>query len=182
MRKVILTFGVLAVLFAFSAKAIDSPNAGSGTYVTAADVKASLGKTDLSKTSDTIIRMIDVGNANVGVAIVHRPKAAKGQAGNALRHTKVIEVYYVVEGRAVMVTGGKLLDAKPFPLAVQEADSFGPSLQGSSADPAGSETRTIGPGDIVFVPAGTTHYFSEIPLDLTYLVYRFDPTKVAKTH
>jgi mannose-6-phosphate isomerase-like protein (cupin superfamily) len=168
-------------LITFSAQATDSPSTGSATFVSATDVKAALAKADPTKTSDNIVRMIDERSANVGVAVVHRPKAPKGQAGNALQHSKVIEVYYVLEGRAVMVTGGKLLNATPLALAAEQADSFGPSLQGA-ADPAGSQSRTIGPGDIVFVPAGMTHYFSEIPDNLTYLVYRIDPVKVAPLH
>jgi mannose-6-phosphate isomerase-like protein (cupin superfamily) len=126
--------------------------------------------------------MIDAGNANVGVAVVHRPIAAKGQGGDPMQHANVIEIYYVLEGRAVMVTGGKVLNPRPFVQAIVDASSVGPSIRGPSADLAGSESKPIGPGDIIFIPVGTVHYLSEVTEPVTFLVYRIDPNKVTTTH
>ena len=180
MRKVIVTFGTFTLLFAFSTRATDAPSVRPGTYVAATEIKDALSKTDLSQRSDAVLRMFDAGNANIGVAVVHRPKAGKGMAGDAMRHSAVIEIYYVLQGRATMMTGGTVLDAKPFS-SVQESTGVGPSLRGTSVDTAGSEIRTIAPGDIIFVPVGAVHYISEVMEDLTLLVYRVDPMKVAKT-
>ena len=32
-------------------------------------------------------------------------------------------------------------------------------------------------GDIIIIPAGTPHSFSELDAPISYLVYRFEPTK-----
>jgi len=182
MWKAILTFGVLAVLGGFSAKATDAPVGGQGNYVSAADIQAVMGKVNLKKNSDTILRMIDVGNAHVGVALIHRPKAAKGQAGDAMQHSALVEIYYVVSGHMVMVTGGKLVDAKPVLADAMERNSLASSMRGNTIDPAGAETKTVGPGDIVFVPINTPHLISEILDDVTILIYRIDATNQATLH
>ena len=39
----------------------------------------------------------------------------------------------------------------------------------------GAVTRRVAEGDIVIIPAGTPHYFSEIPESITYTVVRFYP-------
>jgi mannose-6-phosphate isomerase-like protein (cupin superfamily) len=183
MRKTILFFGVLVMLFAFSTQATDAPTGvGVGNYVSASEVKDVLTKVNLNKISDTVTRMIDGGNANVGVAVLHRPKSPKGQAGPPMLHSALIEIYYVVEGRMVMVTGGKLLNPKPVAGPNLERNSLGPSTTGSGGDPTGGQTTTMGPGDIMFVPAGTVHYIDEIMEPVTILDYRIDATKQNTLH
>ena len=39
----------------------------------------------------------------------------------------------------------------------------------------GGEARRVKPGDIIIVPAGTPHSFSELDGPISYLVYRFEP-------
>jgi quercetin dioxygenase-like cupin family protein len=39
----------------------------------------------------------------------------------------------------------------------------------------GGVTRRVAEGDIIIVPAGTPHYFSEIPESITYTIVRIDP-------
>src|SRR5438552_1357756 len=58
-------------------------------------------------TADVLMRVADVGNARVGVAVVRR----SGPDQNALIHLKVTEVYIVREGSGTLVTGGTLADA-----------------------------------------------------------------------
>ena len=41
----------------------------------------------------------------------------------------------------------------------------------------GAVTRQVPVGDIIIVPAGTPHYFSEIPESITDTVVRFYPTR-----
>ena len=36
-------------------------------------------------------------------------------------------------------------------------------------------TRQIAAGDIIIIPAGTPHYFSEVSESITYTVVRIDP-------
>ena len=46
----------------------------------------------------------------------------------------------------------------------------------------GGETRQIGEGDVIIIPAGTPHYFSDIPESITYTVVRIDPSQGLTLH
>ena len=46
------------------------------------------------------------GEYNVGLGIIHRAKMAAGNSIAGLVHSKITEVYHIVEGNATIVTGG----------------------------------------------------------------------------
>ena len=171
MRTVLMP--VLAIQISLSTMA-DS-RATSATYVSAADVEATLAKAPPAAVSDQPIRMVDAGGYNVGVAVVSRPKSSK--QGAPVFHEKVTEVYHVIAGSGTLVTGGTLENPKPRPADAPEvAQVNGPSISGTAVH--GGETRRIKAGDVVIVPAGVVHWFSEIQESLTYVVIRMDPEKV----
>ena len=166
---------VLAILLALPTST--GPNPTSATFVTAADVQATLQKAPASAVSDQAIRMVDLGGLgyNVGVSVVSRPKSSI--QGGPVEHEKVTEVYHVIAGSGTLVTGGKLIGAKPRAAnAPQVAQLNGPSVFGTSVE--GGETRRISAGDVVIIPAGVNHWFTEIQESLTYIVVRVDPEKV----
>jgi mannose-6-phosphate isomerase-like protein (cupin superfamily) len=166
---------VIAILLALSTA--EGPKPTSATFVPAADVQATLQKAPPSAVSDQAIRMVDLGGLgyNVGVSVVSRPKSSI--QGGPVEHEKVTEVYHVIAGSGTLVTGGKLIGAKPRAAnAPQVAQLNGPSVFGTSVE--GGETRRISPGDVVIIPAGVNHWFTEIQESLTYIVVRFDPQKV----
>ncbi len=164
---------VLAVLFALSVAAENSPR--SATYVAAADVQATLKMAPPAAVSDQPIRTVDAGGYNVGVAVVSRPKTSR--QGAPVLHEKVTEIYHVLAGSGTLVTGGTLENPKPRPADSPEvAQINGPSVAGTAA--RGGETRRIAAGDVVIIPAGVVHWFSEIQESLTYVVIRVDPEKV----
>ena len=171
MRKSVLV--ILAVVFTMAAMA--GTKATSATYVPAADVEATLAKAPPDAVSDQPIRMVDAGGYNVGVAVVSRPKNSK--QGAPVEHDKVTEIYHVIAGSGTLVTGGTLENptSRP-PGATQVSQINGPSVTGTAVH--GGETRRIRAGDVVIVPAGVVHWFSEIQESLTYVVIRMDPEKV----
>jgi len=71
--------------------------------------------------------------------------------GPAAIHETETELFYVIEGSGTLITGGALVNGSPRP---------GGNLSGSSID--GGMPRRVGPGDIIFVAAGTPHFFSAI--------------------
>jgi len=75
----------------------------------------------------------------------------------------------VMEGSGTLVTGGSLEDPKPTDLTRLNA---GPSQTGTHR---GGVSRKVGPKDVIIVPAGMPHRFSELDGPITYLVYRFEP-------
>jgi mannose-6-phosphate isomerase-like protein (cupin superfamily) len=170
-----VTLSVLAVLFAVSTS--EEPNPTSATFVTASDVQATLQKAPAAAVSDQAIRMVDLGGLgyNVGVSVVSRPKSST--QGGPVEHEKVTEIYHVMAGSGTLVTGGKLIGGKPRAAnAPQVAQLNGPSVFGTSVE--GGETRRISVGDVVIIPAGVNHWFTDIQESLTYLIVRVDPGKV----
>ena len=39
----------------------------------------------------------------------------------------------------------------------------------------GGMVRQVNKGDIIIIPAGTPHYFSDVPESITYTIVRIDP-------
>jgi quercetin dioxygenase-like cupin family protein len=176
MQKILTIVLTLALSTAFQISAQNRPLPA--TDVTNADIQAALKKTASAAVSDQQLRVVDIGGEyNVGVGIIHRAKMAAGNSVAGLVHSKITEVYHIVEGNAAMVTGGVMKNAKESP-----ADSeivrvlAGPGFSGAIE---GGVSRKVGPGDVIIIPPGTPHGFSEITSDqIVYLVTRIDNHKV----
>jgi len=91
--------------------------------------------------------------------MVHASRRDK--AGIVEVHVKDADIIYVLEGSATFVTGGSVVDPKN--VASDE-------IRGSHID--GGEARQISQGDVIIVPAGTPHWFKEIPAPMTYYVVK----------
>jgi mannose-6-phosphate isomerase-like protein (cupin superfamily) len=165
---------VLAFILAL-AQAQSSPRPAIDVLSAAVDaVREGAPKTSVS---DIPIRVADMGGYNVGIYLVKRPKSTA--QGAILHDARVSEVYYMLEGAGTLVTGGKLVE--PQRLAADNAivtEIAGPSVTGSRIE--GGESRRIGKGDIVLIPAGLPHWWSELEGDIAYLVVRPDPDSLLK--
>lgn len=161
---------ILALLLAFAqsgAKPIPA------TDVKAGDIQATVKQEIAKSTTDTPIRTVDAGGHNVGIAVVYRPKGAKG---GAAFHDKVTEVYQVLEGSGTLVTGGTMVNPQRRANDAEDVTQLsGPGVSGTGIE--GGLSRRIGKGDMVIIPAGTPHWFSEIQETLTYTVVRIDPSR-----
>jgi mannose-6-phosphate isomerase-like protein (cupin superfamily) len=113
---------------------------------------------------DTLVRELDVAGHKVALAMLRRVKPET----SALIHSHVTEIYQIVRGTGVLMTGGSLKDGKPNDLTRVAAGL------GFSGLHEGGEARRVGPGDVVIVPQGTPHRFSELDGEIVYLTYRFD--------
>jgi glc operon protein GlcG len=91
--------------------------------------------------------------------MVHASRRDK--AGAVEVHEQDADIIYVLDGTATFVTGGTVVDGKT--IAPGE-------IRG--ADVKGGETRQIARGDVIIVPAGTPHWFKEVPGPLTYYVVK----------
>jgi mannose-6-phosphate isomerase-like protein (cupin superfamily) len=99
---------------------------------------------------------------------VFRPKS---QPGGAIRHeTSVTEVYYMLEGTATLVTGGKMPDEKS---TGASPNTKRPNFGGSRID--GGVTRKVVPGDVIIIPGNLPHWWSNLDSDIRYLIFRPDP-------
>src|SRR5262249_55028413 len=116
--------------------------------------------------SDRPIRIVDVGGYKGGVHGVFRPKAVKQDA--VLHETRVTEGYQMLDGVGTLVTGGQLVD-----LDKRTVGGVGKTFRGSRID--GGVSRRVVKGDIVIIPGGTPHWWSQLDGDITYLIIRPDP-------
>jgi glc operon protein GlcG len=85
----------------------------------------------------------------------------RDKAGVVEVHEQDADIIYVLDGSAVFVTGGEIVGGKT--IAPGE-------IRGT--DVKGGETRTISKGDVIIVPAGTPHWFKEVPGPLNYYVVK----------
>lgn len=154
---------ILALLLTLSAEQTQVP----ATYISKEEHEAVLQKQRTSNVVDQPIKASDVLGGKASVAMLHRVKPE----ANALIHDHVTETYYILSGSGTFVTGGSLGGAKPTDLTRVNA---GMSQTGTRI---GGVSQKVKPGDIVMVPAGTPHSFSELDGPISYLVYRFEPTQ-----
>lgn len=175
MRPMVL--GLAAVLLTL----IQAPTFSQGgsaslaTDVTAAEINTVLQ--NIAGGTDQQIKVVGMDKYNVGVGILHRGATKGGAPVAAINHERVSEVYYVVSGTGTLVTGGTVTGAKPLPpdgYLVKVA--VGPSNSGVFAQPA--QSRKVSAGDVVVIPPGVYHGFSDIPDHIDYVSVRIDPDKL----
>lgn len=149
-------------------------NPTTATDITHAEFTTVLKSMNPDGVSDQQIKVVDIGKYNVAVGILHRSGKAKQ---NAIAHSHITEIYYVIAGAGTFVTGGTMTDPSP---AAADGTTVkilvGPSTNGSGIN--GGQSRRIGAGDVVIVPPGVAHWFSAIEKDLDYLVFRVDADHV----
>jgi mannose-6-phosphate isomerase-like protein (cupin superfamily) len=159
---------MLTLLALMLGLAAGEQQAASGTFISADEIAATLKQSIANNTVDQPIKRADVpGGHKASLALLRRTKAET----SALIHDYVTEIYEIVEGSGTLVTGGMLEDAKPSDLTRLNA---GMSQTGVHR---GGESRKVKAKDVIIVPAGTAHRFSELDGPITYLVYRFEPKR-----
>jgi len=144
------------------------PPAAAGTFISADEIAATLKQSIANNVVDQPIKAADVpGGHKASLAMLRRTKAET----NALIHDQVTEIYQITEGSGTLVTGGSLEGATATDLTRLNA---GMSHTGVHR---GGESRRVKVNDVIIVPAGTAHRFSELDGPITYLVYRFEPKR-----
>jgi mannose-6-phosphate isomerase-like protein (cupin superfamily) len=126
--------------------------------------------------TDQQVRSLDIGRANVQVAVAHRGKLDT-RAGRVAEHDLVTEVYYVLSGAGTILTSPELVNAQRRPANDRAVMTLnGPGH--NAADVLNGITHELKAGDVFVIPAGTGHEFTRIPDHITYLMVRVDPDKV----
>jgi mannose-6-phosphate isomerase-like protein (cupin superfamily) len=187
---VVMTLGAPALVYAQSPKA--------ATYITDEEVK----KVNMLPGVDRQIRVVDIGNENLAVGIVHRgptgAAAGGGRRGAApaaqaatvetcaeqagappadaaatgITHDSQTESYVIVSGGGTLVTGGHIVNGrKSGPTAEVTKVLNGPSCSGIIAG-ADVVKKVVKPGDIIIIPAGVPHGWTDIADHVDYLSIR----------
>lgn len=90
------------------------------------------------------------------VSVSRREKAGQSEV-----HADETDTFYVMEGSATFVTGGKVVDGK----------TTGPGQIRGSGIAGGAEHR-LSAGDVIVIPKGTPHWFKEVPKLVVYYVVK----------
>ena len=130
--------------------------------VIAKDAKAEVVFADHDKVAATMKKAAPLADGpNLRVSGGFRPFASVDKSPVAEVHDNEADLFYVVDGRATQVLGGRVIDGKP----------TGPGqIRGPKTE--GGQTYQLGKGDVMWVPAGTAHWFPEIPEALGYLLVK----------
>lgn len=115
------------------------------TYVDHAKVAAALSKGGSLVTAPDLL-----------VSGSHRDKG-----GQVEQHENETDVIYVVDGAATFVTGGTMVGGK----VTKPSQWVGSDIQGG-------QTHHLTKGDVIVVPAGTPHWFKEVPQSINYYVVK----------
>ena len=127
------------------------PDLTKATYVSAADLAAMVAKQPADR-NGTISRLLQF--PPYAVNIEHRVAVAQ----TASVHETEAELFYVIDGGATLVTGGKLI----------EPTRNGANLS-STKGVEGGVSQKLAKGDFVMVPAGVPHWFTDIQGSITQM-------------
>ena len=152
------------------------------TYIPVSELDAYTAKAVKYNIVDQQVRAVDIGKVQVGIGMVTRGKLLPGttRKGAVAEHEQVSEVYHVIEGTATLLTGPELVNPVKRPddektVRLQNGPGW------SSDSITNPQVLHLKPGDVVIIPAGTGHWFTEIPDHITYMMVRIDPDKVVPT-
>lgn len=202
MRHLMLYVSAVAFIVAPAVALAQSPR--TATYITDEEIK----KVNSLPGVDRQIVSVDIGKLNEAVGIIHRgpttgaaaggraagegaargaapPAEACGQQGTApanaatgIAHDSQTETYVIVSGGGTLVTGGHILNGRK-----SAADSQvtlvlnGPSCSGTIAGPD-VVRKQVKTGDVIIIPAGVPHGWTDITDHVDYLSVRPDPDRV----
>lgn len=85
----------------------------------------------------------------------------RDKPGSVEIHEQDADIIYVLAGSATLVTGGQIVGAHT---------SASGEIRGTEIK--GGETRLLSPGDVIIIPAGTPHWFKDVPGPLNYYVVK----------
>jgi len=135
------------------------------TFIGSAEIESTLRESIANNTLDTRVALAPGPRGIVRVGIVHRSK----QEPRALMHEELTEIYQIIEGSGTLVTGGAMTDCAP----VADPPNLGPTRSYYCTMTAGVSQK-VKPKDMVIVPAGTPHKFSQLDGPISYAIYRFE--------
>jgi mannose-6-phosphate isomerase-like protein (cupin superfamily) len=146
MRAFFVSVAAIVISSSAIAQQPAAPAAAGKTMVSAADVTALIAKAKAERKDQPIIAQSLLQLAPYNVSLEYR-----ASVGNAAVHETEAELFYVVDGSATLVTGGKLKEEKR---------TNAENLTGTGVE--GGESRHVAKGDFVMVPDHTPHWFSKI--------------------
>jgi mannose-6-phosphate isomerase-like protein (cupin superfamily) len=85
----------------------------------------------------------------------------RDKPGQSELHEKDTDVFYVLQGSATFVTGGKMVDPKT---------TAPGEVRGSAIE--GGDVHTLSKDDVIVIPAGVPHWFKDVQGTFLYFVVK----------
>ena len=133
--------------------------------VSAETIETTTKQSIANNTLDTKMNETAVKGGIVRVGVVHRTAPET----RALLHDDLTEIYQIMRGSGTLVTGGTPQEPRP----VSDPPNLGPTPS-FYVTQVGGVTRKVKANDIVVIPAGLPHRFSELDGPIEYVIYRFE--------
>ena len=86
---------------------------------------------------------------------------SRNMAGQVEVHEKETDIFYIIDGEATFMTGGTMVGGK----------STRPN-QLLGTDITGGVMHHLTKGDVIVIPAGTPHWFKQIPSSIKYFTVK----------
>ena len=87
--------------------------------------------------------------------------AHRSKGGHVELHERETDVFYVVDGDATFITGGKMIGG----IVSTPGQWLGTDIQGG-------QVHQLTKGDVMVIPAGVPHWFKEVPHSVSYFVVK----------
>jgi hypothetical protein len=96
------------------------------------------------------------------------PTAPAGGSAGGITHDSQTEGYYIVSGGGTMFTDGYIVNGR---------HNLSPELNGPTCGGMAYDVvrKVVKPGDIIIIPAGVVHGWTDIPEHVDYLSFRPSP-------
>ena len=171
-RVVKMSFGAAALALVLAPSTAFPQAQNEATIVTSEEIQtvAALG-------GDREVKILDMGKFNLGVAVLRRGASKPGGPIGVINHAKLTEVYYVTSGEGTIVTGSDIENVRPLAADNELVTTVvGPGANATLKKAA--QSRKVKAGDVIIIPAGLYHGFSEVPDHIEYVLIRPDVEKV----
>jgi mannose-6-phosphate isomerase-like protein (cupin superfamily) len=169
MPIIVSLFWSLVLAQAASTGPAAAPAPAPAAVVTAETIEATMRQSIANNTLDKKMNETPVKGGIFRVGIVHRTAPEP----RALLHDDLTEVYQIIQGSGTLMTGGTPQAPQP----VSDPPNLGPTPS-YYVTQAGGVSQKVKPRDVVIIPAGLPHRFSQLDGPIEYVIYRFEVSPV----
>lgn len=126
--------------------------------------------------SSNPLRVIESTDNRVGVYVLSSDPSSAELPATGGYHRNVSEVYHVINGSGIFLSGGVLGDPTEVQVGTTRYEQSGPGATGAITN---GDHIEYSPGMVIIVPPGVPHNaLYRVDTRTDYVVYRYDPNRL----